>query len=267
MIQNKSDIVIVIGTYNRGHLLERSLKAYEKNKDIKIIVLDDGSDDNTRQICDLSKCNIIYQYLGDKTGWRDSASYLNAGIRYAIQEMDAKYVFITHPEIIVGDNTIRDCVALSTNDNTWVSAKGYYLTADQQKYLDVVEWQKDLLNVRKLPNFYTSESAEFNGDPNYLPINIEKIDTWQSWIFGGGSVDMWRYFGGLTEFEVWGSVDVDLYNRRIAAEIKTVTPSSESSIVVHQNHDDLGTPRDMDKCLAALPVYNSKSEALKPELF
>lgn len=77
---------------------------------------------------------------------------------------------------------------------------------------------------------------------------------------------MWRYFGGLTPFEVWGSVDVDLNDRRRIAGMKTVTPGKPTDIVIHQNHDDLGTPRDMAKCMGSLHVYDTKQSCLKPHL-
>jgi hypothetical protein len=122
-----------------------------------------------------------------------------------------------------------------------------------------------------MPGFYNQgNSTEFRGNKDYLPEAIEQATVWGSWIFGGGSREMWQYFGGLTPFEVWGSVDVDLLNRRNIAGMKTVTPCKETDIVIHQNHDDptlnTPTPRDMEKCMQALPRYTSKSQALKPEL-
>lgn len=255
-----NNTAIIIGTYNRGHLLERSLKAYPQ--DVDIYIMDDDSADNTCEVAYASKKNINYWFLTpqkDKV-WRDSASYLNKGIQQALK-LNYQYIFITHPEIIPGATTIQSAIELSTDKETWISAKGYYLTPEQQALIDTVD------DVRKLPNFYgVGRSAEFRGNPDYLPENIEKIDVWHSWIFGGGSADMWRYFGGLTPFDHWGSVDVDLNDRRRIAGMKTVTPGKQTDIVIHQNHDDLGTPRDMEKCMSSLHVYDTKQSCLKPEL-
>jgi len=271
MIVNEFDTVIVLGTYNRGQLLARSLRAYAgQGNRIAIVVMDDGSTDMTKVHCSASTLPIYYFYLGDKTGYRDSASFLNRGIKFALNELKAKYVFVTHPEIIPGKETITAARELATDHNTWVSCKGYYLTAEQQAEMDnqVIsrDWRVDLLNVRHLPNFYgQGASAEFSGNRDYLPESIEAIPVWHSWIFGGGSAEMWRYFGGLTEFETWGSVDVDLLNRRNIAGIRTVTPCQPEAFVVHQNHDE-NAQRDMSKCMASLPHYSSKEEALKPHL-
>ena len=261
-------IVVVLATYNRAHLLKRSLKLYEKSEAL-LLVMDDDSNDDTYMICKLSSCPIYYIQLPSKNGkWRDSASILNRGISHAIYKFRALTIFITHPEIIPGLETINACKDLAVSNSTWINAKGYYLGIDQQKILDSIDWKTDPLNIRKLPGFYNDSVSEFQ-NKDYTPDSIDKIDVWDSWIFGGGSADMWNAFGGLTEFETWGSVDVDLLNRRVKLNMDTVTPKSEKAIVIHQNHDDPAynvlTPRNMEKCMAVLPDYNSE-DPRKPNL-
>jgi len=259
--------VVVLGTYNRGHLLQRSLKLYEK-QDALLIILDDDSNDDTYHICQSSPCPICYIQLPPKNGkWRDSSCFLNKGISVAIHTFKAEYIFITHPEIIPGLATISCCKQLAADSSTWVNAKGYYLTPSQQQIIDTVRWELNPLSVRQLPGFYDLPSESQNKD--YTPAAIDETDVWGSWIFGGGTAHMWRQFGGLTEFEIWGSVDVDLLNRRVHLGMHTVTPKAEDAIVIHQNHDDptinIITPRDMEKCMAALPDYRIE-DARKPHL-
>lgn len=268
MIVNKADTVIVMGTYNRGHLLQRSLRAYAKQGKIVLVVMDDGSTDSTEILCAHSPVPIHYIRLADKKPgeWRDSASFLNEGIKYALHNLQANYVFITHPEIIPGLETVSEGRKLATDDNTWVSCRGYYLTPADQMRLDWINWESDPLNVRQLPEFYgKGASAEFTGNRDYLPEGIESIPVWQSWIFGGGSRAFWLRFGGLTPFNVWGSVDVDLLHRRHTGGINTVTPQNPRATVIHQNHDDLGTPRNMEVALGSVPQYTS-ANCFKPEL-
>ena len=259
-------ISVILGTYNRGHLLRRSLQAYEKVKDLRLIVYDDGSRDGTDKLIQDYTGKSVYTFMGENQGWRDSASYLNGGIMFAIHKMRSDYVFITHPEIIIGQSTIDDAVALAKDNNTWVSCKGYYLTPEQQQHIDSVKWYNDLLEVRKLPNFYGNiVSPEFEGREDYLPESIERHDVWHSWIFAGGHRDMWLRFGGLTPFETWGSVDMDLHMRRAVGGIHTVTPNNETAYVVHQNHDEIAQ-RDMQKAMANLPSYSNQADCFKPHL-
>ncbi len=266
IVNTPHKVAVVLGTYNRGKLLRRALRKYGAFN-LQLVVMDDGSTDETKIFCEFSAANIHYFYLGDKTGYRDSASYLNKGIKYALDELKASHVYITHPEIIIGNTTLIDCVEYATDDNTWVSFKGYYLTPEQQ-VIAQTQWDTITAEIvsKHFPNFYGSaQSAEFTGNPDYTPEAIEAAPVWHSWIFAGGSAAMWRRFGGLTPFETWGSVDVDLLNRRNIGGIRTVTPQALSSYVVHQNHDD-NAQRDMAKCMAALPVYTSPEQAFKPEL-
>lgn len=260
---------IIIGTYNRGDLLRRSLHAYAKTGNITLVIMDDGSTDNTLQVVKEFEqsplLNIEYVNLGPKKGYRDSAAYLNIGIKYALHVLKADNIFITHPEIIVGRTTIQSAVKQAKDKKTWVSCKGYYLTERHQIFMQ--KWYKtfNAINLKNDFDLKLSHSPEHSGDPAYFPANIEKAKVWDSWIFAGGSRAMWQYFGGLTEFETWGSVDVDLLRRRHAAGMKTVTPQKFSDYVVHQNHDN-NTQRDVAKCMAALIDYETKEQALKPEL-
>lgn len=56
-------VSVVIPTYNRGHLISRSINSVlnQTYEDYEIIVVDDGSNDNTEQVVNqLNKKNIIY---------------------------------------------------------------------------------------------------------------------------------------------------------------------------------------------------------------
>ena len=268
MIVNKFNTVVVLGTYNRGHLLQRSLQLYAKQDPMMLVVIDDGSTDDTEDICRYHSTLIHYIKLTDKEPgeWRDSASFLNLGIRYALHQLEAKHIFITHPEVIPGLWTIRYAVECAKDNNTWVSCKPWYLGHEEQAVLDNYDWKNNPHLITTIPGFYgKSELTGYFGFKDYLPENIEKIDTWHSWLFGGGSREFWLRFGGLNPTKTWGSVDMDLMNRRNAGNINTVTPNYKLSMVVHQNHDDLGTPKDMNAAMRNVPCYDN-TNCFKPEL-
>jgi hypothetical protein len=71
---------------------------------------------------------------------------------------------------------------------------------------------------------------------------------------------------GMTEFDTWGSIDMDFLYRRYLLNIPTDTLMDPSTICIHQNHDnpniDIITPRDIDAAHKVLPTYNSPAEAI-----
>ena len=261
---------IVLGTYNRGHLLDNSLLHYARilQPGDCMVIIDDGSTDETRNVVEwyADKVDIFYFRLEKEPGtWRDSAEFLNMGISFSLYALRCQNVFITHPEIIPGAKTLEQAKALAnmaSDRRVWVSAKGYYLTMQQQAHLmknmQAMGIDADLLKVRDIPGFYEHEGAPIVGPAaDYMHVNMDKHKAWQSWIWGGGNRMLWSYLGGVNESKFWGVVDVDLLNRRNALNILTATPSDEAAMVVHQNHDDPNvntvTPRDMDAVFANMP--------------
>ena len=253
------DIAIVIGTYNRAHLLLRSLYHYQLYAGASscLVVLDDGSTDNTRELCkkwanpDLP---IFYFKLEDKQPgeWRDSAIFINKGISFAIHALGARFIFPTHPEICVGETTIAESVQhLKENKKDFVLAGGYYLNPKQQESFGfkhhVIGIESIQTFIAKTPDFYTTD------DPThaYHPAQTEKYGgygmPWKSWIFGGATAGTWKWFKGLPASMVWGSVDVAFMHQRDKWGFRTWTPEKKTSMVVHQNHDDpnvnVPTPR------------------------
>lgn len=72
---------IIIPTYNRANLLDRCLQSLvnQTYKDFEVIVCDDGSTDNTKEIYEKYKNNLNIQYLWDKN-WGGPARPRNKGI-------------------------------------------------------------------------------------------------------------------------------------------------------------------------------------------
>lgn len=266
-------ISVVLATYNRAHLLKRSLMSYavQTFRDFELIVVDDNSQDNTLALLKdwSSTVSIRILHAPEKPvgKWRDCASVINMGLRAA----EGEVVLMTHPEVMVGQRTLKE-MYFNHGALSYLNAKVYYLTADNQRHLDDVPWEDNLLRVQDLPDFY-KEGADILGPTNdYTHEATDRHTNWESWVFGGFSRDAWQRFGPMTEFETWGSIDMDFLNRRNAVGIRTITLMDPESIVIHQNHDvEQGvfkaTPRDMTAALAVLPSYRNASEALKGPLW
>lgn len=276
----KPPLTVVLGTYNRAHLLRRSLKGYlgaHRSHEIEIIVLDDGSTDDTFKWCKLFARVLNLKYVRlhkEENKWRDSAAILNIGIRMAATD---GLIVCTHPEVIPSFNSLAKMVSASeVYPNAYVCCKPYYLSVEQQAELEqrdldspefslVPSKHFSLESVRQLPGFY-DRKPDIAGNQDYSPSAIENSERWESWVFGGLRRDKWREIGGMWESSTWGTVDVTFLERRRILGIQNVTPQDLDSYVIHQNHDDprfnVPTPRDMDKCMANVPKFYRPEDAI-----
>lgn len=271
---SKPKISIVIATFNRAHLIERALVRYEKQgfplEDLELVYVEDWSQDWTDKLLRQwsNRLNIITvrpRYKDPKV-WRSEASIINLGLQASKGEL----VILTHPEILIGNMTLVRMWE-HRREGTYHCAKIYYLTTNDQNYLDNTDWEEDALAVRNVPHFYMEPSAEVSGHSDYTHEATDRHPIWESWVFGGFTRETWREFGGLTEFEAWGSVDVDFLGRRRACHYRNYTELDEDTICIHQNHDlpslenpyFVPTNRNMDMALSNLPFYGSKENALK----
>lgn len=306
------DIAVVTGTYNRAHLLLRSLFHYQACKrpekknwggvyyegdyrkmSLCLVVMDDGSTDFTRELCEKfanEQLPIYYFYMGDKQPgqWRDSASFINQGMSFALHGLQALFIFPTHPEICVGEDTIATIVDYCReNKDCFGMAKGYYLTPEQQvKYGFEISDCKEMIedkthssisefpsNIAKLSiSKFIEETPDFYdyGDPThaYHHVQVEKATRWDSWIFCGARRETWLKFGGFSESDAWGTIDVTFHHRRYTGGFVTWVPDGQNNMVAHQNHDDPNqntvTPRNMELCMETAGKLNA--EPCQPEL-
>lgn len=259
-------VSIVMATYNRAHLLRRSLERYAAQpfSDFELIIIDDWSEDNTRELIAefASRLRIIsitppYKLPGT---WRSEASIINIGLRASRGEV----VIATHPEMLVGNTSIENVFNLANKPDTFANTKVYYLTQADQLQIDSVDWLTlGPEAIRTLPGFYDQSSPVVGAMKDYTHTATDEHRVWHSWMFGGMNRATWQKLGGFWEFESWGSVDVWFYEARKKLGIVTVSPLDIASFTVHQNHDHDGTSqRDMDKCLAALKGIPLKAHNL-----
>lgn len=259
---------VVFSTFNRGHLLYRSIEAYNRlNFDLsrlEIIVVDDGSEDDTGDCVKSidAKIDVKYVRLRKPTNlWRDCAATLNHGIRISTGDV----IICTHPEVMFGRDTVTE-ICNAAKDGIWVSCRPYYLSPEDQENIDTVNWREHgLLEVRKIDGFYKERA----GNPDYTPQSIEsigqtgKIPTWESFVIAGATRRFWSRFGGFIESVQWGSIDLMQHQRRNNLGIRCVTPLNPEAICVHQNHDlNVGVFKVTDRDIVAA---HQNSPRLTPE--
>jgi hypothetical protein len=278
---------VVMATYQRAHLLKRSLACYQNqafdNGRFELVVVDDHSTDGTRDlVLGWSKATgiraTVLTVSPKPAEWSDCGWVLNAGIRAAAGD----HILLTHPEVMPGRDSVAACVRrleefetfrlkgvvdydnpVRTPDGPfpgvrsipiglYAACRVYYLSPAVQEKIDTVNWGSDPLAVRQIPGFY---DHIVGGNPDYHPAAMEKvgtpgykIQTWDSWVFGGCSRETWRRLGGMFESKKWGSVDILFNHRRKHLKMTEWTAPGDSTIVIHCNHDlpgDVRTDRDM----------------------
>jgi len=252
------------------------------------VVLDDGSTDDTLQVCEQYAANmdVFYFRLEDKQPgeWRDSAAFLNMGISFAIHALNAQRVIPTHPEIVPGVLTFE--AINHAPDVDFLMFRGYYLPVELQ--LRYEDWFSFVRNERIRGGKVDWAISQFKamspdwysyGDPNhdFHPNNLEADKrAFDSWIFCAATSDTWKRFKGMPESSNWGTVDMAFMKQRYEFGFNIATPNEVDAWVTHQNHDDpkynVLTPRiaevwmdDMRKNHDQYTTIESKPDYLNPE--
>lgn len=272
---------IVCSTYNRAEFLDRSLRSYAKQTlpldQWEYFIVDDGSTDVTKAVVEKWQAfGLPLRYLtADALGkpktpgmWRDGSGCRNAASLLAT----APFLVGTYPEIIVPDYTLE---ALLLNlevskPGTWLTTIPYWLPPVDESYWNGwVATPESLAALHDLPGFYAKDwpdPIESPGAVDYRNQNQERRVDWQSdGVLWAMPMALWRWLGGFREFNEWGAIDMDFWDRRRVAGIETRLPTDPRSrhqtkvlMAYHQHHGD--SPRDIDKAHEAIRrsgVYTS----------
>ena len=127
----KNKVAVIIPVYKTEKYLEETVKSVirQSYKNVEIILVDDGSPDNSPQVCDrLAKEHENICVIHKENGGLSSAR--NAGINSLSN--DVKYVFFLDSDDTVLPNAIYDMVALAESENTLVVMAHKYLSITEE---------------------------------------------------------------------------------------------------------------------------------------
>ena len=147
-----------MSTWNRAPLLMQGLDSIfaQNYEPLEVVVVDDGSEDNTKEICSFYPVKYIYL---EANGWGGQSRAMNVGIKNAHYPL----MIMQSPEIVhLTSNTIERLLSVIKNDDRlWAVAA---VTRQQENpFLPPIEadrspaafflsalWRHQLLNIRGL---------------------------------------------------------------------------------------------------------------------
>jgi len=238
-------ISVILSSYNRGPLLERSLHTYVHQtvprQDFEVIISDDQSTDNTSAVIEKfkDKLNVIQVALKNpERKFRSQSVGWNVGLSLAVGEV----CLFSHPEIMMPRETLEKMYDLvqSFDQPVFVTMKPYVLSPACQKKIDWVDWESDVNLIKTIPEFYQDTWSD---DGKRIWTNKKMEDPKLKWesntTFTMRRLDLLS-IGGFEEFDRWGPDDPDFLQRRKTLKIPTVVVIGLLNF--HQNHDDLSPP-------------------------
>ena len=209
---------VVIPTYNREHILSLSLtslcnQASVSADDFEVIICDDGSSDNTRQMVEaFSDCLDIKYFFQEDKGYRVSLAR-NTGIRAAKHEV----IILLDSGVVVSSNFVDSHLKQhsdkSTNNVVIGYIYGYNYTMRSDDLTDEFDFDNPDLTIKTLQECNLHLDVR---EDNYRLVSDKLADLPAPWtLFWTTNVSFGKDFVeevGLFEerFESWGVEDVEL---------------------------------------------------------
>jgi glycosyltransferase involved in cell wall biosynthesis len=222
-------ISLIISTFNRGHLLEKSLKRLSfMTQPDEIIVVDDGSSDNTAEVCERYGVKRVYR---DYPFWDSCSIPKNIGLKHAKGDI----VIYSEPENLFIEDVVE--VAKTLPENHYYYQKWVYFGKrnapefpierlnDPMSYIDEFGWNEWITNTVDVHGGQSTYTKANMVSPWCLIVRRKDLMN-----IGGWDEDMSAKNGG----GAWGFDDIDLITRLRESGVNAM--QGEFS-VVHQWHD------------------------------
>lgn len=125
------DISIIMATYNRGKSIERAIISAlnQSFKNFELIIIDDGSSDNTKEIIESIKDSRITYYYKNNGGQSSARNY-------GIKRAKGKYImFLDDDDEYVGDALERTLKKIKETDLKWIYCTQYLSVRKDEEVL------------------------------------------------------------------------------------------------------------------------------------
>lgn len=222
---------VLITTYNRGHLLEKSLERLTHlTLPDEILIVDDGSNrqtDATEQICKGFEGRLPIRYLyNNNPEWTTRSLASNIGIK----NTDCDIIITTEPELIWVTDIIPQMLKQhQEHPEDIVSIGTIYHGQPNSHVRDLVYTDPKQFLSESIVEDYITEPRPY--DPNGFCKTVNMQATFaclymKDWLMKLGG---WR-----EDFEVWGFDDIEICTRlRIAGHGQVIDKEMEA---IHQFH-------------------------------
>ena len=225
-----------ISTLNRSELLDNTLFTFTKQrfpkKEFEIVVLDDNSGKEVREVCEKYKgqINIHYIRVEHESSWRDCATGLNTCLRKATGEILAA----GHPEIVLSPlgfdllyyGHFGKYPLIFQNDN---NDENKLCVLMQNTFLP--EGMFQLKEYKTIP--YPELVEKY--DPGLIS-KLPNIKAMGNFVCMSMKATTWKEMGGFYEFRTWGGMDPDHQSRRHEWKVADVLIDLPDGICLHQWH-------------------------------
>lgn len=226
-------VTVIIPTYNRAHLVKDAVESVlnQTYQDFELIVIDDGSTDNTKEVLAVYKDKLTYIYQENQG--RSSAR--NHGIKLAQGEYIA---FLDSDDVWFPDKLERQVPVLESAPPDVVLVHGYKCIVDKN-FQPLSGWE---LKLRKL---YTLAQRKEETYENYLYFNC--IFTSAILVRRAAIIEIHGYDASIGSLE-----DFDLYLRLLLKNYDFAF-ISEPPVIKYLWHEDNTDERCSD--FGYLQVY------------